>query len=985
MATEQDELRLTVTLVDNASAGIASLRGQISQLGSGSTAANLENFRRKQGELGEQMKELTALAVGGDKALLSYIGKFGALGIAAAAGIDVLKTFSNQMASVSREAKLIGVGPTNLQNIVDQFRKVGVEAKDTQAMMAKFTTTLVEIGRVGSAQREKILSMAVDPARMNKTIEALEAATTAEDKLSIAQEEGEKIRKARYDEELKRTHNEAQAKADAARAEQQWYEALGLSAEAMERHTGKFKNLTAAEEAQLKVTQENAEKVTKAWEDIDAAAAKAGQSMVTAFGPALTSVLSKVPGFISDITTAMGGMVKQSNQDVEALKKWDVKTFLFGKSSERPAPMAPFATPPNVTAVDAAKGAWSGVKGVASKLWQGWGSADTPDVPHMQHGGIVSRATLAMIGEGGPEAVIPLSGAGRGPGQELAKEMKENTEQLRRLNDKLMLMTGGRGGGGSVGGGGGGVPYGSSVGPGTGAGAGESGGGGGMGGGIGGILGSIAGGGMGGLGGMMRGLGGLPGFGGGGGLGGIMRSITGGGMGDLGGGGGGLGGMMRGLGGLPGLGGGGGGARPYGNDAGPGTGEGAGATPAGADGAAGAGGGGRISGAASTRGGAIYQKLLAAYKGSGLVGVVPHDGAKFGIKTGSAEEWARFGTAVASAESGFNPRSANTSDPGGSFGVFQYAHGQVPGGNAYDTDASVKAFVRDSVSSAQGRGGLEGGILGRRFSTIGRHPQSVAQNMGIANRIAAGAADGGTGKGGSAGEATETKAVPGRFAADLTAMTLAGAKPHNIHAYMMQHGINLSEATCGQFMASVVKDHGGVPPKNAETASSWNNFGSPGYSDDPNAINIAVRQNVRSGGGSHVTGAIPIRDKSGKITGFRGVGANQYNPPGAEHGVGQYGRDVVSSQNLNIGTGPRDYAIRHEIVDDRNAVDEAADRTVKVQGDGTLTANITAPKGTDVSMKGGGIFRKLAVNRQHQMEQARGGQVDAPHAGGVGN
>jgi hypothetical protein len=36
-------------------------------------------------------------------------------------------------------------------------------------------------------------------------------------------------------------------------------------------------------------------------------------------------------------------------------------------------------------------------------------------------------------------------------------------------------------------------------------------------------------------------------------------------------------------------------------------------------------------------------------------------------------------------------------------------------------------------------------------------------------------------------------------------------------------------------------------------------------------------------------------------------------------------------------------------------------------------------------MKGGGIFRKVAVNRQHQMESARGGQVDAPNAGGVGN
>jgi hypothetical protein len=97
-------------------------------------------------------------------------------------------------------------------------------------------------------------------------------------------------------------------------------------------------------------------------------------------------------------------------------------------------------------------------------------------------------------------------------------------------------------------------------------------------------------------------------------------------------------------------------------------------------------------------GAGVYQKMLAAFKGSSLVGKVPADGARFGITTGSPEEWARFGTAVANAESGFNPRSANTSDPGGSFGILQYAHGQVPGGNAYDTDASIAAFVRDAQS-----------------------------------------------------------------------------------------------------------------------------------------------------------------------------------------------------------------------------------------------------------------------------------------------
>ena len=160
--------------------------------------------------------------------------------------------------------------------------------------------------------------------------------------------------------------------------------------------------------------------------------------------------------------------------------------------------------------------------------------------------------------------------------------------------------------------------------------------------------------------------------------------------------------------------------------------------------------------------------------------------------------------------------------------------------------------------------------------------------------------------------------IPSRFTDDITKMTLAGAKPHNIHEYMLSHGINLSEATCGQFMASVIKDHGGTPPKNPAIASNWNNFGGKegeGYSDDPNAINVAVKQGARTGNqGSHVTSAIPIRDKDGKIVGFSGVGVNQGNPSGKEHGVGQYGRDVISSIPLRIGDRPGDYHIRHQII-----------------------------------------------------------------------
>ena len=133
------------------------------------------------------------------------------------------------------------------------------------------------------------------------------------------------------------------------------------------------------------------------------------------------------------------------------------------------------------------------------------------------------------------------------------------------------------------------------------------------------------------------------------------------------------------------------------------------------------------------KGAVLYGKLLAEFRAHPPVGVPP-DAARFGITKGTPEEWARWGVSVAHAESGFNPRSTNLSDPGGSFGVFQYSHGQAYG-NAYDVDNSVKAFVRDVDSAAAG-GMIRGSTLAKRFSTIGNHPDVGAAYLGGAERIA---------------------------------------------------------------------------------------------------------------------------------------------------------------------------------------------------------------------------------------------------------
>ena len=44
--------------------------------------------------------------------------------------------------------------------------------------------------------------------------------------------------------------------------------------------------------------------------------------------------------------------------------------------------------------------------------------------------------------------------------------------------------------------------------------------------------------------------------------------------------------------------------------------------------------------------------------------------------------------------------------------------------------------------------------------------------------------------------------------------------------------------------------------------------------------------------------------------------------------------------------------------------------TTKVEGTGKLSVDVNAPKGTNVGAEGGGLFKKVEINRQTQMSEA---------------
>jgi hypothetical protein len=73
---------------------------------------------------------------------------------------------------------------------------------------------------------------------------------------------------------------------------------------------------------------------------------------------------------------------------------------------------------PFKTAFNAIAKLWNNTVGKLSFTVPGWVPGlggkgfDVPDIPMLAQGGIVTGPTIAMIGEAGPEAVIPLNRAG---------------------------------------------------------------------------------------------------------------------------------------------------------------------------------------------------------------------------------------------------------------------------------------------------------------------------------------------------------------------------------------------------------------------------------------------------------------------------------------------------------------------------------------------------------------------------------------------
>ena len=198
MTTEREELRLTVSLVDNVSAGLNKIKGEFKDLTEGGGKQHAEKFKRENTEAIAILKRMTGEAGEAYKAFgMMRLGALGAAGGVALLGYEVAKQvkewgeLAEKVRAANQVARAFGIDPGAMRNIQEQLEAAGVSAEQSQGALTKFLDTMGELQR-NPAFRSNILQQTLEgnvPA-MAARLKQIEEAKTATEKLNLARQLG---------------------------------------------------------------------------------------------------------------------------------------------------------------------------------------------------------------------------------------------------------------------------------------------------------------------------------------------------------------------------------------------------------------------------------------------------------------------------------------------------------------------------------------------------------------------------------------------------------------------------------------------------------------------------------------------------------------------------------------------------------------------------------------------------------------------------
>jgi hypothetical protein len=486
---EQDELRLTITAVDQASPVLKDLQSQIAAISGGAAKQNLEVFRNQTVQthaafktFGEDIKKASeqiippfVRGIGG--IATAFVG----VAFAAERGLNTLKEWAKETSNVAAAAAAVGSSTAEFRSMIEAMRLSGVEAADAEHQVSALNKAWAEMQVPGSRFVEEMVQKAgpFKDAMIAFIQHAREAHISAAEFGNEIARTGEEIAKNRELQLLNLGRGPEEAKRAGALAREHWEEGFGAPGLYRLPLTGhKFEEVTEAQK--------------KAQEDRDKAADNLLEKMV---------LINVEAGKLKDILFA-----DFANSPLKNVVDWVAKKFREARldaerlevlSKQHPAPpgfwekLYPF-NPQQIEREKALHPEYQSDQpplGPAIERLRKWyeSGARLGGLPQYQEGGFVTSDTIAQLHAG--EIIHPREGADAM--KEQTKQTRELSEQMKRLNDWLMLGVGGYGaapgavarmGGLAPGYGVGpasglpasGVPYGSDVGPGSGAGAGAT-------------------------------------------------------------------------------------------------------------------------------------------------------------------------------------------------------------------------------------------------------------------------------------------------------------------------------------------------------------------------------------------------------------------------------------------------------------------------------------------------------------------------------
>ncbi|MBR0879617.1 uncharacterized protein (TIGR02594 family) [Bradyrhizobium barranii subsp. barranii] len=348
MPTQEEELRLTVSLIDNASAGIAKLRDELQNLGSGATAQGMEKFKRDQSSVRENAKGLQSTI----SVLVAGFGTFGktmvgVAGYTAAFGFEIqkqirdLQGWAAGLREIQQVARTLGVSGGHLKNMIEQFAVVGISADTVVKNVGKMSGAIADLQREGSKLRFDILKDAgaaggAAARAMDQLLDRLKNARTEEEQYNIVREAGDNI----YKNRLAMGKSEQEAADARSKFQERFWD---NSMQALDKITVKSKEWYAAEQRRLALGEEYDKQLNKfdgTWKSI-------GDQIATLKVGPLTNVLVNLNKISESILGAFQALERTIIRIQESawFKRFNVPSVIEGEGG-KPAEIGPLPSKP---------------------------------------------------------------------------------------------------------------------------------------------------------------------------------------------------------------------------------------------------------------------------------------------------------------------------------------------------------------------------------------------------------------------------------------------------------------------------------------------------------------------------------------------------------------------------------------------------------------------------------------------------------------